>query len=188
MAKNFLSRLARRRIREKNTKANSDSWGLYPALSKAFASAIVGLLVGYLSALVISPEQLYRMVFLPDANDFSGKWDGRLGGQIAVLELEAGSEDKRYTGKLTVGGRTINVSGSADSRASFSGTWDHETTLELSLFRLVPDARTVDEAFIQLEGYKDEPAAHLCPKPKPGQNTSNFSECEEVPGLTHFFR
>ena len=188
MAKNFLSRSARKRMRARDEKPNSDSWGLFPALSKAFATALFGVLVGYFSALVISPDQLYRKVFLPNANDFSGTWNGRLGGQIAVLNLEADSEVHKYTGTITVGGKTVIISGSADSRASFSGDWDQDTTLELSLFRLVPDARTIDEAFIQLEGYKDEPAAHFCPRPEPGENTSNFSDCEEVPGLTHFFR
>lgn len=181
------------RDRSNHQPSKQPTWELRPAISKAVAAAVVGLIAGYLSALIISPDQLYRRVFLPDVNNFSGQWEGRLGGQIAQMRLSdltinGVRESGKYIGTLSVGNRLVDLTGSADSRASFTGEWSDTETLELSLFRLVPDVRTEDETFIQLEGYKDEPAAHLCPKAKQGQPMGSFSVCTEIPGLTHFFR
>ncbi|MEO0568822.1 MAG: hypothetical protein AAF066_13895 [Pseudomonadota bacterium] len=184
----------RRRNRYKDTMPRASALGVKSALAKAIATALVAGAAGYMSALLISPDQLYRKVFLPDANDFSGAWQGRVGGQIAIMRLEPetvnGEQmEGRYVGELDYAGRTIEVKASTDSRVIVSGNWSQDETLELSLIRVVPAIRSVNERFVQLESFKDEHPAHICKRPDDNSSPSSFDEaCRKLSGLTHFFR
>lgn len=187
-------RMAKHRRQSRKPIKTSGSGPFKSEILKGIAAAIVSLSVGWLSALIVSPDQIYRKYLLKDANDFSGKWDGQIAGDKALLSLIAFEEDgeiqeNKYHGTLSLRGRDISVVVSADSSVLISGPLENGDELVLSLKRITHDVRTVDENNVQLFSLTDGIAGHQCKKLGSGDSLTNFGDnCSEIKGLTHFFR
>lgn len=163
-------------------------------LAKEIAKAVVGLFLGYSAALLVTPDQLYQKIFLPNPDNFLGKWSGSVAGRDATLNITGQSTDhgNKITGSLTIldvsGPQTLEIQGSADSRFLISGKINKGRTLRISLQREVPDARGPGERDVLLNAVSGESAAIICPEMKSLIDGFSVDKCEKLDGDTFFFR
>lgn len=182
-----------------NKEGSFSAWSMFSGLeiAKEISKLVVVGAFGYLSALLISPDQLYRYLFLPNPNDYTGVWHGVVSSQSARLEIskQFGSKEGgafRLFGVLVLGGsgieRSIEVEGPADGDLVLRGDWDSSRVITLSLKRVVPETRSADNRYISLEPRANVIPVSLCPKPTTPNDILNPSECKSLEGQTIFFR
>ena len=191
----MINRVSNLRKTIKRWKTRSASKPVSGSIFKAsLIKALATAMVGYFFALIISPEQLYRIFFLPDPNDFSGEWNGQVGGFPASLTLlqTALTDSKKpikITGTLKWKQREIKMTGNADSNFILTGDFGKNKILLLSLVRQVPDVRSYDDEYLLLYPYKDAVAARICPKFADVLDIINIEkDCTELTGITWFFK
>lgn len=157
--------------------------------------AVLTALGGYLAALIITPEQLYRKAFGPDPDNYVGVWMGRLGNRYAELQIttQDRSPDKRTTnvyGLLTVGigkyQRRIPIHGGVDSFVTVAGPWDATHEITVSLDRVLNEIKKPGEQYVKLMPYKGETGASICNVANDPLRMPNAEDCQAVPGSTYF--
>jgi hypothetical protein len=168
------------------------------ARSEIIKAVIGGLVVaagGYLGALLISPDQLYRDLFTPNPDHYLGEWRGVLGGRQVWMQIQEQihiphSHTFRIKGSLGYVGSSINipVEGSADSTFIISGPINNGE-LNIELEREDPQTRTRSERYVRMLPPKGAAGARICPAS--GDDITKIvpiDQCPPVPGSTMFFR
>lgn len=139
------------------------------AKEEVWAAILRGLIVligGYLAAIFITPTQLYRMVYLRNADSYVGTWAGQIDGQYAELNintqyLDDNGKTVRISGNLTWRGNNLPVEGLADSSVTLrADVKNHQLTIALD--RTQGDPGTPQEKDVQLLPVKPGQGARLC--------------------------
>ncbi len=161
---------------------------------EALAGALVVAVAGYLGALIISPDQLYRKFFGPDPDYYLGEWDGVVGGRPARLDIQEQviiPRKKTYwiKGTLAYAGssKKIVVEGKADSSFILSGSVD-AGQLNIELDREETEPRTVKGQYVRMLPPEGAPGARICPPVDDITKMIPAEQCPVLPGRTMFFR
>jgi len=179
-----------------NTKTRSPwparlSAALSSDIGKTIAVGVVTAIGGYLAAAVISPDQLYRWLYIKPIDRYIGTWRGPVAGRYA--ELTISKEDRNEAGR-TVGiegflvypatGLKLPIVGSADSVITLEAKLDPTRTLVITLERIQSAIRSNDEKVVKLAPRVGSSGAAVCPVIKNPLDVLNAPPCKQIAGET----
>lgn len=155
---------------------------------KAFIPGAIAAVGGYLTAILITPQQLYHWAYLRGADTYYGTWYGQIDGQYAELRidkewLQSNGRSVSMSGMLAWRGNNMKVEGGADGAVTLKGSLgDHELSISLDRDQGTPG--TQQEKMVQLVVEKEGQGASLCPKVH--DLRAPRVECTTYSGRTYF--
>lgn len=160
-------------------------------IGKTIAVGVVTATGGYLAAALISPDQLYRWLYIKPIDRYIGTWRGPVAGRYA--ELTISKEDRDEAGR-TVGiegvliypatGLKLPIVGSADSVMTLEAKLDPTQTLVITLERLQSAIRSNDEKVVKLAPRAGSSGVAVCPVIKNPLDVLNAPPCKPIEGET----
>ncbi len=167
------------------------STALLSDIGKTIAVGVVTAIGGYLAAALISPDQLYRWLYIKPIDRYIGTWRGPVAGRYA--ELTISKEDRDEAGR-TVGiegvlvypatGLKLPIVGSADSVMTLEAKLDPTRTLVITLERIQSEIRSNDEKVVKLAPRAGSSGVAVCPVIKNPLDVLNAPPCKPIAGET----
>jgi hypothetical protein len=167
------------------------STALSSDIGKTVAVGVVTAIGGYLAAALISPDQLYRWLYIKPVDRYIGTWRGPVAGRYS--ELTISKEDRDEAGR-TVGikgvlvypatGLKLPIVGSADSVVTLEAKLDPARTLVITLERAQSVIRSDDEKVVKLVPRTGSSGVAVCPVIKSPLDLLNASPCKPIAGET----
>lgn len=160
-------------------------------IGKTIAIGVVTAIGGYLAAALISPDQLYRWLYIKPIDRYVGTWRGPVAGRYAELTIT--NEDRDEAGR-TVGiegvlaypatGLKLPIVGSADSVVTLEAKLDPTRTLVITLERIQNAIRSNDEKVVKLAPRPGSSGVAVCPVIKNPLDILNALPCKPIAGET----
>ncbi|UYV15930.1 hypothetical protein [Porphyrobacter sp. ULC335] len=160
-------------------------------IGKTIAVGVITAIGGYLAAALISPDQLYRWLYIDPIDRYVGTWRGPVAGRYAELTIL--KEDRDGAGR-TVGiegvlvfpatGLKLPIVGSADSVITLEAELDPTQTLVITLERSQSPIRSNDERVVKLFPRAGSSGVAVCPVIKSPLDVLNAPPCKPILGET----
>jgi hypothetical protein len=164
---------------------------VYNEIGKTVVVGLVTALGGYLAAALISPDQLYRWLYIKPIDRYVGTWRGPVAGRYAVLTIS--KEDRDEAGR-TVGiqgelaypatGLSLPIVGSADGVVTLEAKIGLTRTLVITLDRKQGKIHLPDEKVVRLEPRAGSSGVAICPVIKSPEDIVTAPPCTAIAGET----